>query len=174
MRFSPSGVSCLRICSRLSQKFITPLNCARLLIFLPTLSGTEIQPLSRRRVRGVPVARPGCRPGVPGGSLASQNTKTARFEGFMASIKIRLFQDKKTPFLRHGNLATPPEFRVNLGLIRCTDQGTVRTCPYSTLNRPSRSLHSTERRRRCLDFSPSAHHTRCPPWWSLCMVIEPY
>ena len=101
-------------------------------------------------------------------------TATARFEGSMASIKIPFFQDRKTQFLRHGNLATPPEFRVNLGLIRCTDQGTVRTCPYSTLNRPSRSLHSTERRRRCLDFSPSAHHTRCPPWWSLCMVIEPY
>ena len=144
-------------------------------IFLPTLSGTETQSFPRRRARGVPVVRPGRRPGVPGGSLASQNTKTARFEGFMASIKIPPFQDKKTPFLRHGNLATPePEFRVNLGLIRCTDQGSVHTCPYSTSNRPSRSLHSTERRRRCLDFSPSAHHTRCPPWWSLCMVIESY
>ena len=115
------------------------------------------------------------RSGVPpGGSLASRNTKTARFEGSVASIKIPFFQDKKPQFLRHGNLATPPEFRVNLGLIRCTDQGAVHTCPYSTSNRPSRSLHSTERRRRCLDFSPSAHHTRCPPWWSLCMVIEPY
>ena len=173
MRFSPSGVSCFGICSPLSQKFITPLNRARLLIFLPTLSGTEIQPLLWRRVGRVPVARPWCRPGVPGDSLASQNTKTARFEGFMASIKIPLFQDKKTPFLRHGNLATPPEFRVNLGLIRCTDQGTVRTCPYSTLNRPSRSLHSTERRRRCLDFSPSAHHTQPPPRWCLSMAIEP-
>ena len=157
----------------MSQKFITPLNRARLLIFLPTLSGTEIQPLLRRGIRGVPVARPGCRPGVPGGSLAGQNTKTARFEGSMASIKIPFFQDKKPQFLRHGNLATPPEFRVNLGLIRCTDQGTVRTCPYSTLNRPSRSLHSTERRRRCLDFSPSAHHTRHPPRWCLSMAIEP-
>ena len=174
MRFSPSGVSWCWICSPLSQKFITPLNRARFFTFLPTLSGTEIQPLPRRRVRGVPVARPGCRPGVPGGSLTSQNTKTARFEGSMASIKIPFFQDQKPQFLRHGNLATPPEFRVNLGLIRCTDQGAVHTCPYSTSNRPSRSLHSTERRRRCLDFSPSAHHTRCPPWWSLCMAIEPY
>ena len=139
-----------------------------------TPSGSVQQLLWRRGGHRAPHRRPAPRPGGLGGSLASQNTKTARFEGFMASIKIPLFQDKKTPFLRHGNLATPPEFRVNLGLIRCTDQGTVRTCPYSTLNRPSRSLHSTERRRRCLDFSPSAHHTRCPPWWSLCMVIEPY
>ena len=172
MRFSPSGVSWCWICSPLSQKFITPFNRARLLIFLPTLSGTEIQPLPRRWVRRVPVARPGCRPGVPRGSLASQNTKTARFEGFMASIKIPLFQDKKTPFLRHGNLATPPEFRVNLGLICCTDQCAVLTRSYFTSNRPSRSLHSTERRRRCLDFSPSAHHTRPPPRWFLSMVIE--
>ena len=95
MRFSPSGVSWFGICSPLSQKFITPLNCACFFTFLPTLSGTEIQPLPRRRARGVPVARPGCRPGVPGGSLASQNTKTARFEGSMASIKIPFFQDKK-------------------------------------------------------------------------------
>ena len=139
-----------------------------------TPSGSVQQLLWRRGRHRAPRRRPAPRPGGLGGSLASQNTKTARFEGFMASIKIPFFQDKKPQFLRHGNLATPPEFRVNLGLIRCTDQGTVRTCPYSTLNRPSRSLHSTERRRRCLDFSPSAHHTRCPPWWSLCMVIEPY
>ena len=112
--------------------------------------------------------------GSPGAAWPARTPKTARFEGSMASIKISFFQDKKPQFLRHGNLATPPEFRVNLGLIRCTDQGTVHTCPYSTSNRPSQSLHSTERRRRCLDFSPSAHHTRCPPWWSLCMVIDPY
>ena len=137
-----------------------------------TPSGSVQQRLWRRGGHRAPRRRPAPRPGGLGGSLASQNTKTARFEGFMASIKIPLFQDQKTPFLRHGNLATPPEFRVNLGLIRCTDQGNVHICPYSTSNCPSRSLHSTERRRRCLDFSPSAHHTRHPPRWCLSMVIE--